>query len=244
MRRTSPRQPSLLGPSIFTVFGLVLLLGLGTWQVQRLHWKEGLIAQRQEGVTAPPVPLPATLAAARPLEFHHVRVTGTLLNDHEFYLFATALANGAMGDDVVTPLRRPDGSIVLVNRGFVPEDRKDPASRAAGEPQGEVTITGLLRVPPQGKPGWFVPSNRPNENQWFYVDVPAMAATGHLSKVLPFYIDADATPNPGGYPIGGQTQLELPNHHLQYAITWYALAAGLVAVYIALVRRRRTGEQK
>jgi surfeit locus 1 family protein len=242
MRRAPARRKSLVGPTIVTALCLLLLLGLGTWQIERLHWKEGLISERHAGMVAPPVPLPATLAAARSLAFRHVRLSGTFLNDHEFYLYTTT-ADGAVGYDVVTPLKREDGSIVLVNRGFVPEDRKAPSTRAAGELAGKVTIMGVLRMPSAGKPGWFVPDNRPDRNEWFYVDIPAMAAAGHLAPALPFYVDADATPNPGGYPSGGQTRIELPNHHLQYAITWYALAAGLVAVYIALVRRRRAGEQ-
>ena len=91
-------------------------------------------------------------------------------------------------------------------------------------------VTGLLRLP-HGRPGWFVPDNRPDLNYWFWVDLPAMAAATSLSDVVPFYIDADATPNPGGWPKGGVTQIDLPNDHLQYAITWFALAAAAVVVY-------------
>ncbi len=215
-----------------------MLIGLGTWQVERLFWKEGLIAARQAAVSAAPIDLPRSLAAARDLEFHRVRATGTFLNDRELYLGATA-KDGHPGYQVITPLRLGDGSILLVNRGFVPEAKRAPASREAGELQGETTVTGLLRLAPEHKPHWFLPDNNAARNYWFYVDIPAMSAAAHLDQVLPFYVDADATPNPGGLPIGGQTRLELPNNHLQYAITWYALALALAVIAIRFIRRRR-----
>jgi surfeit locus 1 family protein len=135
---------------------------------------------------------------------------------------------------VLTPLRESEGRIVFVNRGFIPSERKDPATRAAGQFAGTVHISGLLRLPPDAKPNWFLPDNRPDLNYWFWVDLPAMAAADHLAvtDVAPFYIDADATPNPGGWPQGGVTPLSLPNDHLQYALTWFSLAAALVAIYV------------
>jgi surfeit locus 1 family protein len=96
----------------------------------------------------------------------------------------------------------------------------------------------LLRLP-KGKPSWLVPDNRPDLNYWFWVDLPAMAKADGLDDVAPFYIDGDATPNPGGWPQGGVTPLELPNNHLQYAITWFALAAGMLVIYIVSLRQDR-----
>lgn len=215
---------------------MVLLLGLGTWQVERLQWKEGLIAARQAAVTAPPTDLPTNLAAARGLEFHHARVVGHFLNERELYLHAINAAGDA-GYHVVTPLRLADGAALLVDRGFVTAERKAPQTRLAGEIPGAAVVTGLLRVPGTGKPGWFVPDNDPARNEWFYIDLPAMAKAASLDSVLPFYLDADASSDPGFWPVGGQTILDLPNNHLQYAITWYALAAGLLVVYILVWRR-------
>jgi surfeit locus 1 family protein len=232
---------SLFWPSFFAAGAFLVLLGLGTWQVERLFWKERLIAARQAAVTAPPVALPPSRAAAEALEYHHVAVTGRFLNDRELFLGATSAA-GRPGYHVITPMALADGSSLLVDRGFIPEDRRAAATRMAGELAGEVRLTGLLRVAPGGKPHWFLPDNSAERNYWFYVDMPAMAAAARLERVLPFYVDADATPNPGGLPLGGQTRLDLPNDHLQYAITWYALAAGLAAVYIVFARRRRRTE--
>ncbi len=228
-------RASLFWPSFWAALGFLLLLGLGTWQVQRLHWKEGLIAERQGALHAAPVPLPSTLSDARGLEFHPVKAEGEFLNQDELYLNAQSL-RGEQGFHIITPFRLMDGAILLVDRGFVPTDRAAPATRQAGELQGRVIVTGLLRLP-EGR-GWFTPDNEPQRNSWFWIDLPAMAKAAGLAQVLPFYVDADATPNPGGWPQGGQTITDLPNNHLQYAITWYALALALVVVYIRFARRR------
>ena len=230
-------QRSLLWPTIWAALCLLLLLGLGTWQVERLHWKEGLIAERNAALGAAPMPLPKALDAARALEFHPVRADGEFLNDHELFLNAQSFS-GAVGFHIVTPFRLDDGSIILIDRGFAPTDRKEPATRAAGEIAGPTAVTGLLRLPEP--PGWFTPANEPQKNSWFSIDLPAMARAAGIGGALPFYyIDADKTPVPGGWPQGGQTITDLPNNHLQYAITWYALAAALIAIYIRFALRRR-----
>jgi surfeit locus 1 family protein len=223
-------RPHLL-PTLFTVPVLLLLLGLGFWQIQRLHWKEGLIAERQAATSAAPVPLPNSLREARGMEFRHVFVDGVFRNGKEIYVYAAPRA-GEIGFDVLTPLIRTDGRVVFVNRGFVPVRLRDPATRAAGEITGRVRIKGLLRLPPKGKPNWFVPDNEPRRDRWFWIDLPAMAAADGLLRVMPFYVDADAAPNPGGWPRGGLTRVTLPNHHLQYALTWFSLAVALLLIYV------------
>ena len=226
---------SLLWPTLWSALGLVLLLSLGTWQVERLHWKVGLIAERNAALTAVPVPLPKPLEAGA-LEFHPVRAEGEFLNDHELYLNAQSL-RGEAGFHIVTPFRLPDGTIVFVDRGFVPTDRRSPTTRVAGEIAGPTAVMGLLRLPEP--PGWFTPANEPQKNSWFSIDLPAMAQAAGIGSALPFYIDADKTPVPGGWPQGGQTITDLPNNHLQYAMTWYALAVALIAIYIRFALRRR-----
>ncbi|HUK57969.1 MAG TPA: SURF1 family cytochrome oxidase biogenesis protein [Stellaceae bacterium] len=228
-----PRK-SLLAPTLFALFGGALLIALGTWQVQRLHWKEGLIAARDAAVHAPPIALPRTLAEAESEEFRHVRVEGRFLAAPEFHVHALSQA-GDDGYHAVNAFALAVGGIVLVDRGFVPV-----GGAAAAPPKDAGSVTGLLRLA-QGKPSWFTPDNRPGTNEWFYVDPAAMAAAGALSGVLPFYVDADAGPDPRAYPVGGQTPLDLPNNHLQYAITWYALAAALAIYYVLVVRRARRG---
>lgn len=226
----------LLWPTVVTIPIVLLCLGLGSWQIQRLFWKEGLIAARAAAVAAPPVQAPQNAAEARRMEFHHVTDQGVFLNDKEILLGATS-ETGRNGYQVLTPLREPGGRIVFVNRGFIPAELRDRAKRLAGEPIGPVRIEGLLRLPPGGRPNWFLPNNRPDLNYWFWVDLPAMAAADKLDRVAPFYIDADATPNPGGWPQGGVTRLALPNNHLQYAITWFSLAVAMVVIYVVFHRR-------
>jgi surfeit locus 1 family protein len=223
-------------PTVMAVPIVLLCLGLGSWQIQRLHWKEGLIAARAAAVAAPPVAAPRNAAAARGMEFHHVTDEGVLLNDKEIFLGATS-EGGVNGYQILTPLREPGGRIVFVNRGFVPAELKDRSKRMAGEPTGPVRIAGLLRLPPDGRPNWFLPDNRPDLNYWFWVDLPAMAAADRLDHVASFYIDADATTNPGGWPRGGVTRLALPNNHLQYAITWFSLAVAMIVIYVLFHRR-------
>lgn len=224
-------------PTVVALPVVLLCLGLGFWQIQRLHWKEGLIAERAAAVAAPPVAAPDTLAAARGMEFRHVTAKGVFLNDKEIFLGATSEA-GREGYQVLTPLEEPGGRIIFVNRGFIPRELKDRARRNAGEPMGPVRIEGLLRLPPKGRPNWFLPDNRPDLNYWFWVDLGAMAAADKLKGVAPFYIDADATPNPGGWPRGGVTRLALPNNHLQYAVTWFSLAVAMAVIYVVYHRRK------
>ena len=225
----TPFRP-LFWPTVTAVPLVLLCFALGVWQIRRLAWKEGLIAERHAAMTSRPVPVPRSAAAARGMQFHRVVVTGEFLNDKEIHLAATS-PDGDPGFHVLTPLREQSGRIVFVNRGFVPQRLKDPRTRLEGEPAGTVRVIGLLRVAPKAKPNWFVPDNRPAENYWFWLDLKAMVRADKLADAVPFYIDADATPNPGGWPRGGLTRLELPNHHLQYAITWFSLAVAMIVIY-------------
>lgn len=212
---------------------LAILLSLGTWQVERLHWKEGLLSDIAERRAAPAVPLSAieTMAAAGgDIEYRTVSATGRYLNDKERHFFATY--DGAPGFYVYTPLQLDDGRYLFVNRGFVPYDAKDPAKRQQGELAGIQAVSGLARAKLPGKPSWLVPENDIAKNIFYWKDLDAMAASDGLdpSKIVPFFVDAGKAPNPGGLPVGSVTIVDLPNDHLQYALTWYGLAAALVAI--------------
>jgi surfeit locus 1 family protein len=163
-----------------------------------------------------------------------VWLSGTFLQDRETLVQAVTERGG--GFWVLTPLRRPDGSLVLVNRGFVPGDRRDPATREPGQVAGETTVTGLLRLTePKGA---FLRSNDPTNDRWYSRDVAAIAATRGLTEVAPYFVDADATPNPGGLPVGGLTVIAFPNSHLVYAITWYGMALMLAGAMVYVLRGR------
>ena len=236
-RRRSRITIFILGTLVF--FAIAALLSLGTWQVERLSWKLDLIKRVDARVHAEPVTPPAMPEwnAVNPQddEYRHVRVSGVFLNKLETLVYAsTALGPGAW---VMTPLKLSDGTTIIINRGFVPTDKRDALSRAAGNTEGETTVTGLLRMTePKGS---LLQSNVPAENRWYSRDVAAMASMHSLGQTAPYFIDADATPNPGGLPVGGLTVVKFPNSHLVYAITWYALAAMLVGAMIIVVRRER-----
>jgi surfeit locus 1 family protein len=231
-----PRFRPLFWPTVFTVPAVLVLLALGSWQIERLFWKRELIAQRQAAVAAAPIAAPRSLEEARDLVFHPVIDEGVFLHGKEIFLGATSEA-GRNGYHVLTPLQESGGRIVFVNRGFIPAELKDPAKRPDGQITGTVRVQGLLRLPSAEKPAWFLPDNRADLNYWFWVDLPAMAAADGLDRAASFYIDADATPNPGGWPKGTVTRLELRNDHLQYAITWFSLAIALIVIYFLYHRR-------
>jgi len=175
------------------------------------------------------------------MQFRRITAEGAFLHEGEILRIAPGPTGGS-GFEVLTPLRQADGRVIFVDRGFVPTALKEPAKRAAGELAGIVRVTGLLRTPPQGKPSWFLPDNRPEQNFWFWIDLPAMAAADRLSEFAPFYIAADATPNPGGWPKGQGTAEPLPNDHLQYAITWFSLAVAAIVIYLLSQRRGRRAD--
>lgn len=226
-----------------TVVAFAILISLGTWQVYRLQWKEALIAGIEARRHAAPLPiaeLARQAAAGRDVDYVPVTLSGVFDNAHEQYFFATD--DGKVGYYVYTPLDLADGRTVFVNRGFVPEDLRDPARRAEGQPAGAVTVTGLARARLSGKPSWVVPGNEPGKSLYFWKDLDAMAANAAVpsERLVPFFVDADATPNPGGWPKGGVTQIDLPNNHLNYALTWYGLAAALVVISVLAFRRKAT----
>jgi surfeit locus 1 family protein len=231
-------------PTVFTLPAMLVMLGLGTWQLDRLFEKRAMIEERTARTTAPPVDLPApgatlSLQALADLDYRRAAATGEFQHNRELYLAARTM-RGNVGYQIVTPLRLETGGVLLVNRGWVPEAQKDPAKRAEGQVAGGVTVDGILRPP--GRQHWLQPDNEPAKNAWFWLDLPAMAAAAGVAPgdLMPVVLEAGPSPNPGGLPIGGQTKVNLPNDHLQYAITWYALAAALAAIYVLYHRKRTT----
>lgn len=238
-----PGQMRLWIAIVLLPAALLVLLALGTWQVQRLIWKEDLLAAIEQRSQAEPASLPeieAALAASEPIEYRTAFATGRFLNSGEQHFFATF--NGQSGFYVYTPLELADGRFLFVNRGFVPYDLKEPATRPESLLEDEQRITGLARAKLEQKPSVVVPDNDEQANIYYWKDLDRMAANAGLpaEKVLPFFLDADATPVPGGLPRGGVTVIDLPNNHLQYAITWYGLALALVAVSLFAWLKRKS----
>jgi surfeit locus 1 family protein len=219
----------------------VILMSLGTWQVERLHWKEALIAEIEARRAAPPISTDAAAAIVGKggdVDYTAISAKGHFDNAHEFYFLATS--DGQPGFYVYVPLLTESGKAVLVNRGFVPEQLKDPARRSDGQLQDEVTVTGLARARLAEKPSSLVPENEPANDLYFWKDMDAMASKAGIDRahLLPFFIDADNSPNPGGYPQGGVTQIDLPNSHLSYAMTWYGLALVMLVIAVLAFRKQ------
>jgi surfeit locus 1 family protein len=232
----------LIGPTIFTLIGLIFLCELGFWQLSRLAWKEDLIARVTAQTVLPPVPVPPEadwpkVGVAQ--EYLHVTVSGKFDNGREALAYALLSEPkgkfSGPGYWVMTPLVTASGATIIINRGFVPLAHMDAASRAAGRIEGETTVTGLLRLPE--KRNWFTPADD-IKKAIFQERAPAVLAKAYgLARVAPFFIDADATPNIGGLPQGGETRLVFPNDHLQYAITWFGLALALMLVFLVFAGR-------
>lgn len=236
------RHAKLVWPTLATLVALAILISLGTWQLERKRWKEGLLSKIADRVAAPTVPLQraADLAAGNSdVEYLHVSAAGRFHHDKERYLYAPEPSGLAW--HVYTPLETAPGQIVWVNRGSVPNAMKAPATRAAGQPSGQTDVSGVVRMPP-GK-GTFTPQNDVRDNLWYWADIPALTASAFPSSsgvtALPFTVEADARPAPpGGLPRGGVTRIALSNRHLEYAVTWYGIALTLIGVYLAFAAGR------
>jgi surfeit locus 1 family protein len=231
---------------------IVLFAGLGTWQVQRLQWKLALIDRVESRVHAAPVapPPPARWGrvTAESDEYRHVRLAG-----HYLYQFTTpvqAVSDLGAGYWLVTPLCTTDGTIALVNRGFVPLAEGGaghyPANRAAADPgrpcaaagDAPTVITGLLRISEPG--GGFLRTNDPQRNRWYSRDVAAIARARGLYNVAPYFVDAASNQDPArapDHPVGGLTVITFHNSHLVYAFTWYALALMVAGAWWWAVHR-------
>ncbi|HET6526909.1 SURF1 family protein [Sphingopyxis sp.] len=218
---TRTRRAAFAAAALIAAIGLA---ALGVWQIERRAWKHELIAAVETRIHAPPVAAPGPdrwdAVNAKDDAYRRVTASGTFRHDRE--TLVQAVTERGAGYWVVTPLETP-GFALLVNRGFVSKDRQDATARAAGNVAGPVTVTGLLRVTEPG--GAFLRSNDPAAGRWFSRDVAAIARARGLGRTAPYFVDADASPNPGGYPVGGLTVVRFRDHHMVYALTWFALCA-------------------
>jgi surfeit locus 1 family protein len=239
------RRPRALFAAAFAAAGCAVLLGLMTWQLQRLAWKEGLIATLEARLAAPPVPLPAHPDPARD-EFLRVTVTGrftgaTGTHGHADAAYLTSARPWGAGYRLIAPFRTSDGRLLLVDRGFLPVAEKNEGGRAARPtpvPAGDATLTAALRWPQAAD--WFAAAGQgPADNVWLSRDVAALAP---LWGAEPLLLVAETPTAAGGrWPEPMPVTVDLPNDHLGYAVTWGALAAvwaGLGALLAVREARR------
>ncbi|HNR76605.1 MAG TPA: SURF1 family protein [Parvularculaceae bacterium] len=234
------------GLAVAVLVALAILISLGVWQLQRLEWKRGVIAQMTERLSAAPIAFDDAMsreAAGENMEYQPVFLEGVYAHDLETRVFGTY--DGAAGVYVFTPLDAADPAtgarrFVYVNRGFAPQDFRDPETRAAGQVEGELRIEGLFRRA-ERKRGFeksLAPKDQPQDNLYFIRD-PEILAARHSIETPPFYVDSNGRENPAAWPKGGLTRIDIPNRHFEYALTWFGLAAALIGVFLAFSLKRR-----
>jgi surfeit locus 1 family protein len=238
------RHGGLIEATVFTLVGVAILTGLGLWQLDRRVWKEHLITTVTARLARAPQDLPPRESWPRLVaendEYGRVKFPAEFLAGEEalVYTAGSAFRPDVQGPGywVFAPARLAGGSIVLIDRGFVPAERKDPSSRAQGAPQGIIDIVGVMRWPEAR--GTFTPADDPKTNVWYLRDPQAIAAAKKWDSAAPFYIEQEAPVPPGGLPTPGKLAVDLPDNHLQYAITWFGLALGLAGVYVTWLAGR------
>ena len=242
-----------------TTVAVLIMLALGTWQVQRLQWKNNLIEQRKDALKSNPVTLAdieAGIEHGFDVDWLKTRATGHFRHDQERHVYH--LRKGKIGWRVITPFVIPGSMVVMVDRGFVHDAKKDANTRPGSQTVGAtvddlITITGYARLD-TGSAGPFTPDNEPDANRWYSIDLIAMAGTmpdnlgfvepDQYAALIPVFIqlEPDSAPKQGALPIVDPVDVKLTNNHLQYAITWYALAVVLVVVSF-LFHRSRTSNR-
>ncbi|WP_209016117.1 SURF1 family protein [Roseibium sp. RKSG952] len=244
----------VLWPALATLVCLAILLNLGFWQLDRLAWKDDLIAKVAADVNKPPVPAPDpqnwAAADAAAYDYLHVKLTGHFESGAALYYTSLTKPNGHFdgpGYMVYAPFQTEGGWVVMVNRGFVPQGLSEADMSAILQPpSGSVGLTGLLRL--SEKPNWTTPAPNPDTRIWFARDTDAMADALGIppARLAPYSIDLDAGFTPAsGLPQAGETVVRFKNDHLGYALTWFGLAATLLGVFLtyalAILRPSREG---
>lgn len=223
-------RPSLW-MTVAAVPALLILLYLGTWQIARMQWKEALIADFTARATAQAITPPLAQEAAE-MQYQRLRVTGQWMHEAEVQLIGRTF-EGTAGYHVITPMQLTDGRILLMNRGWVSQDYRRPESRPSTLKSGLVTVEAITRLKRQK--GYFVPENNPEGDDWFTLNIPDIKAHHNLGDNVIMTYSGDVLRPEGDYvlPIGAAVDINIPNDHWQYALTWYGIAMGLIGVYAA-----------
>jgi len=212
-------------------------IALGTWQVKRMEWKEGLIAEIESAKEQPPVTtIPTDTVELASKNFYPVKASGTWIGDREFHV-SPRFFNGKLGYFVITPLALADGRTLLVNRGWIPAALKNPKSRPETHVRGRATLTGLLRVGDDRN--GLTPENSPDKNIWFGRDAALMGEYAELPNTIPAMLDIVGEQDAQNLPVPSDGTIRLRNDHLSYIITWYGIALGILAIFLIYHRKKR-----
>jgi surfeit locus 1 family protein len=223
-----------VGLTIAVAIAFAILVGLGTWQVQRLHWKQGVLARVAALQAAPARPIETVIDRAAAGDLTRVKAVCPGLAKAPF-LEVYAIADGQAGSRLISACHLADGTSILVDRGFVADtvSARPPADPADATP---IEVTGVLRRP--DRPNLFSPANTPA--RWYTRDVAAMAAALKAPRPAPLFLFAETPTNPEWKALTpGAVPVDIPNNHFAYALTWYGLAAALLGVYAAMLFKRR-----
>ncbi|MEO1092482.1 MAG: SURF1 family protein [Pseudomonadota bacterium] len=224
-------RPGLV-PTAMVLIALPVLLGLGTWQVQRLHWKTALIATLERTAAEAPVALPTTGELDPDWTHRRVRVEARISPTPAFR-FGAFNQDGVLGHRVLQLATLADGRRFVVDRGW----RSDRAALPLATPAGTTTLVGALRWIGDVQPGWMTPDNDPAGGRWYWYDHAALeAAFG--AELLSVVMVVTEAPDMAGAPTPRPVAVRLPNNHLGYAVTWYGLAAVLLVIYVIYGRSR------
>ncbi len=231
---------------LFFIAAFGFTLAAGTWQVNRLEWKQGLIKTLAEAQKNPPRNgLPADESELAALQFYPVTIQGTWLGDTEFHI-TPRYVHDQFGYWIIAPLKLADGRIVLVNRGWIPGKKKAPELRPETRVRGRASITGLIRI--GAERNYFTPANQPEKNIWFGRDIAEMASFAGLKNVVPAMVDVVEAPTPVAankapvaqtLPVASDGVIRLRNDHLSYIITWYGIALGILVIFVLYHRKKR-----
>jgi surfeit locus 1 family protein len=238
------KQGNAITATVLAVVCVTILIGLGIWQLDRKVWKENLIATVTSRIAQAPADLPPRANWPRLLqegnEFSRVTFPAEFLEGQEalVYTAGSPFRPDVKGPGywVFAPAQLAGGSIVLVNRGFIPLDKKDPATRPEGNVRGSIDIVGAMRWPETR--GVFTPADDPKTNVWYLRDLKAIASEKKWATSAPFYIDQEGPVPSGGLPLPAKIDVKLSDNHLQYAVTWFGLALGLAGVYVVWIAGR------
>lgn len=227
-------KPRLI-PLLFFISAMIVTMGLGTWQVQRLQWKEGLIVNiAQAKIEKPLAELPPNETIAVH-EFARVKLSGWWVKDTEFHVTPRYFRD-TLGYHIFVPLRLKDGRIVIVNRGWVPAKRKEISSRPESAASGYTTLVGMIRV--GADRNQFTPASSSEKNIWFGRDIGHMAVASGLKNIAPVTVDVIGEQVPEIYPVPFDGEIKLYNQHLSYIVTWYGIALGILVIFLVYHYKR------
>ena len=217
-------------PRLFPLFAFIvalsILLGLSGWQIKRLNWKTDLISQRISSFESDPISF-VNLNQPEENEFRKVFVDGQLLNEFEMYMPALS-KRGNNGFHILVPLKTTSGKFIIYDTGWVPLKIKEKEKRLLNISKNPQTFEAVIRT--SGRKGYFQPENNTNTNTWFFVEPKLMSEYLKMNFENQYYLEA-VNNGPNGFPLGNQTRIYLRNNHLQYALTWFMIACGLIGVF-------------